>query len=121
MQSPISKGVMNAHPLEQTVGQRSTGVIIAMSRFDRRLDAAIHCNQCPVATVKMISRYCPEFSMTQSAKRRAWGMKNLLFPEDSDPFRHISCLAEGGLTCIMCCTGDVFLPSDNAIPARWGG
>jgi hypothetical protein len=34
--------------------------------------------------------------MTHSAKRGSSGLKNLIFPEESDPFRHFSWRAEGG-------------------------
>jgi hypothetical protein len=59
--------------------------------------------------------------MTHSAKRGVFGLENLIFPEESDPFRHISCLAEGGVPCIICYTGRVFWPSANWPPWRKGG
>src|SRR5258708_38492719 len=37
-----------------------------------------------------------------------------------DPFCHISCLAEGGLGCIICYTGQLFRPSANWLPWRKG-
>src|SRR5260370_5377785 len=40
---------------------------------------------------------------------------------DFDPFRHISCLAEGGLACRIRYTGHVFWPSANGLPWRKGG
>jgi hypothetical protein len=47
-------------------------------------------------------------------------MKNLLFPEDSDPFRHFSWRAEGGGGREIRLTYMLFWPSANSLPWRKG-
>src|SRR5260370_4880594 len=56
-----------------------------------------------------------------SANWRTKTPKTCIFLGDFDPFRHISCLAEGGLACRICYTGGVFWPSANGLPWREGG
>jgi hypothetical protein len=55
-----------------------------------------------------------------SANWRTKMRKTWVFLEDFDPLRHISCLAEGGVLCIMCYTGRIFWPSANDLPWRKG-
>jgi hypothetical protein len=47
-------------------------------------------------------------------------METQVFPEGNDPFRHISCLAEGVCCFIKCYTGRLFWPSANWLPWRRG-
>jgi hypothetical protein len=55
-----------------------------------------------------------------SANWRTKTPKTCHFLGDFDPFRHISCLAEGGLACRICYTGHAFWPSANELPWQKG-
>jgi hypothetical protein len=56
--------------------------------------------------------------VTPSANWRTKTLKTCGFLGDFDPFRHISCLAEGGVPCVICYTGRVFWPSAIGLPWR---
>src|SRR5260370_3172904 len=101
MQSPFFEGVLNIYPLANLVGTRSTGCREPENRRDGE-------------TAKTRSQR----GDPPSANWRTKTPKTCVFLGDFDPFRHFSCLAEGGGPCIICYTGRVFWPSANELPWR---
>ena len=102
----FSKGFLNDHPLANLLANGPPDDLPGVCKKDMCMSMR-NPFSCP-----QLSRLDRPFLSSErppSAKWRTKTLKTCLFLGDFDPFRHISCLAEGGRTCIICYTDWCFL------------